>query len=247
MLVRHPAVAALVATASLTAPAAARAADVSIANKAFGPADVTIPSGDSVTWSWGDGPHNVHVVQGPEVFDSGIKSAGGTYTRTLTAAGVYTYQCDVHPSMRGQVTVTAGPAGASAPAPAIGFAPPRLGAVEVSTLAVVRLVASQAATLDVDILRGARLVKRTTATLVSGANRLPLPVRALPLGLYRLRVSARDTAGRRSAPVMRSFVVTRAARAWRPAPQPAAPRPAPAPAAPPAPVDDHGQHGPGHE
>src|SRR5439155_11498992 len=174
MLVRHPAVAALVATAALTAPAAARAADVSIANKAFGPADVTIPSGGSVTWSWSEGPHNVHVVQGPEVFDSGIKSAGGTYTRALTAAGVYTYQCDVHPSMRGQITVTA--AGASAPAPAAGFAPPRLGALEISTLAVVRLVASQRATLDIDILRGMRLVKRTTAPLVTGANRLPLPV-----------------------------------------------------------------------
>src|SRR5438094_696110 len=119
---------------------------------------------------------------------------------------------------------------------------PRPRAVEVSTLAVVRLVASQAATLDVDILRGARLVKRTTATLVSGANRLPLPVRALPLGRYRLRVSARDAAGRRSAPVMRSFVVTRAAPARRPAPQPAAP----APPASPAPVDDRRHHAPAH-
>src|SRR5881396_1476379 len=137
MLVRHPAVAALVATASLTAPAAARAADVSIANKAFGPADVKIPSGDSVTWSWGDGPHNVHVVQGPEVFNSGIKDAGGTYTRTLTAAGIYTYQCDVHPAMRGQITVTSAapaPAPAAAAGGAVDFAPPQLRAVRVSTL-----------------------------------------------------------------------------------------------------------------
>src|SRR4051794_9969026 len=137
---------ALLAAAPLAVPAAARAADVSIANKAFGPTDVTVASGASVTWHWGDGVHNVHVTQGPEAFDSGFKSAGAVYTRQLTAAGVYTYQCDAHPVMRGKVTVTGV---AAAPAAAVGSAAPRLAGVRVSTLAVVRLTASAPGTLEV--------------------------------------------------------------------------------------------------
>jgi plastocyanin len=90
-----------------TPPAPPRGADVTIGNLAFTAADVTISGGESVTWTWSDGTHSVHVLQGPEQFDSGIKSAGASFTRTLTAAGVYAYQCDVHPSMRGKVTVTA--------------------------------------------------------------------------------------------------------------------------------------------
>src|SRR4051794_35358017 len=89
-------------------PAGALAADtsVTIAAKAFGPGDVTVNPGDPVTWNWNEGPHSVHVVDGPATFDSGVKDAGGTYTHVLTAPGVYHYQCDVHPSMRGVVTVT---------------------------------------------------------------------------------------------------------------------------------------------
>src|SRR5947207_10775413 len=88
-------------------PAGALAADasVTIAGKAFGPAAVTVNPGDSVTWSWAEGPHSVHVVDGPATFDSGVKDAGGTYTHVLTAPGTYRYQCDVHPSMRGVITV----------------------------------------------------------------------------------------------------------------------------------------------
>src|SRR2546423_1454947 len=123
------------AAALLTFAAAAGAADVTIANKAFGPNAAAIAPGQSVTWHWGDGPHSVHVTAGPEQFDSGIKPAGSSYTKAFTAAGVYTYQCDVHPSMHGQVVV----GGPSAAAPALPVAtaaapplraapPPRPGA-----------------------------------------------------------------------------------------------------------------------
>src|SRR3954469_1785848 len=138
-LVSFPARLTLLVLALLLAasPGAALAADtsVTIAAKAFGPGDVTVNPGDSVTWNWNEGPHSVHVVDGPATFDSGVKDAGGTYTHVLSAPGVYHYQCDVHPSMRGVITV--------AGAPATTAAAPALRAVKVSTLAVVRLSASQ--------------------------------------------------------------------------------------------------------
>src|SRR5438445_10736737 len=141
----RPLVAALATAGLLVAPGAAHAADVTIANKAFGPADATIAVGDSVTWHWGDGPHSVHVVQGPAQFNSGIKTAGATFTQAFTAPGVYSYQCDVHPSMHGQVVVTGAAAALPASAPA---AAPRLAAVRVSRLAVVEVTASAPATLQ---------------------------------------------------------------------------------------------------
>src|SRR3954447_244279 len=133
----RPSVIAFLAAAGLAvlAAPAADAADVTIANKAFGPTDATVASGDTVVWHWGDGPHNVHVMLGPATFDSGVKTAGSTFSRQLTAPGVYTYQCDVHPSMHGQVTVTA--VGAVAPAAAALVAVPSLSGVRISKLAVV--------------------------------------------------------------------------------------------------------------
>src|SRR3954453_453211 len=114
MSFRHLPAAALTAGALSLLPPTANGADVTIANKAFGPADVTVAPGESVTWNWGDGTHNVHVIQGPAQFDSGFKPAGGTYTRQLTAAGVYSYRCDAPRSMRGKITV-----GSAAPAPGL--------------------------------------------------------------------------------------------------------------------------------
>jgi len=236
---RRRAAVALTTTALLALPAAAHAADVTIANKAFGPNAATIAAGQSVTWHWGDGPHNVHVVSGPEQFDSGIKPAGSTYTRALTTPGVYTYQCDVHPSMHGQVTATGAPAPVAA-APTAASAAPRLASVRVSRLAVMRLTSTAPATLRIRIVRGARTVKRTTAHVTAGASRMPLPVRSLALGRYRVEVAARDAAGRRIGAFTRALVVSRAARARRPRP-PVLATPLLAPAPPPPVVfDDHG-------
>jgi plastocyanin len=233
---------ALTAVAALSLPAAARAADVTIANKAFGPNAATVAPGQSVTWHWGDGPHNVHVTAGPEQFDSGIKTAGSSYTRAFTTAGTYSYQCDVHPSMRGQVVVGAPAAAAVAPAPST--LAPRLASVRVSRLAVVRLTSSAPATLLVRIARGARTVRRTSVRVAAGASRIPLAVRSVPLGRYRIELTALDAAGRPVAKAIRALTVTRAARARRalaPVRAPAsvlAPAPTPAPA-----VDDHGRGG----
>src|SRR3712207_5997672 len=130
----------LIAAFAPASPASAANATVSVVDKAFTPNAVTIASGESVTWNFTEGTHNVRVTQGPVKFDSGFKSSG-SFTRALTDAGTYTYVCDAHSEMRGTVTVN-GASGSPAPAaPAAAGAdttPPRLTAGRISALAVVR-------------------------------------------------------------------------------------------------------------
>jgi plastocyanin len=239
----------------------AAAAEVAVAQKSFAPGDVSIAPGEAVTWRWtGDG-HNVRVIAGPQRFDSGFKDAGGVYAHTFQTPGTYAYVCDAHPDMRGAVTVAgaapAAPAVAAPTAGAVDAAPPRLRAVRVSKLAVVRFTASASGTVRVRITRRGRTLRRATAPVVAGRNRLPLRVRGLRRGRYRLILQAVDAAGRPSASAVRVLVVTRAALARRPAappafaPPPVTPPPvAPPPVAPPPPAappesDDSGRDGPG--
>ena len=68
---------------------------------------ITIDVGDSVTWTWGNGTHNLRSTGGVENFDSGYFSGpGAQFTYTFTMPGITTYICDPHPnSMYGAVTV----------------------------------------------------------------------------------------------------------------------------------------------
>ena len=86
------------------------AATVTVSNNVFTPSSVTVPVNSTVTWQWNSGgtAHNV-------TFADQVKSdnlASGTYARTFTAAGTYSYACTLHPpSMVGVVTVTTGTTG----------------------------------------------------------------------------------------------------------------------------------------
>ena len=68
---------------------------------------ITIDVGDSVTWTWGNGTHNLRSTGGVENFDSGyFTGTGAQFTYTFTMPGITTYICDPHPnSMYGAVTV----------------------------------------------------------------------------------------------------------------------------------------------
>lgn len=68
---------------------------------------ITIDVGDSVTWTWGNGTHNLRSTGGVENFDSGyFTGPGAQFTYTFTTPGMTTYICDPHPnSMYGAVTV----------------------------------------------------------------------------------------------------------------------------------------------
>ena len=85
-----------------TAPASA---SVSIPAHSFSPASVTIAVGGTVRWTNGDrDSHTVTADNGS--FDSGILAPGGTFSHTFPTAGTFAYHCEIHPDMRGTVTVT---------------------------------------------------------------------------------------------------------------------------------------------
>jgi len=115
---------AVVGSLLLAAPAAAAPATVGVNNDRFTPKSVTIDAGESVTWAFGEGGHNVDVYDGPETFKStsGKNANGTTFAHAFAKAGTYSYVCDYHGSMTGTVVVNA-PAPAPAPVPVPNPAP----------------------------------------------------------------------------------------------------------------------------
>src|SRR5215213_6051915 len=88
------------------------ATTVRIANLAFNPAEVTIPTGTAVSWINDDSvPHTVTSTEGD--FDSGIFDPGANFTWTFNQPGSFPYACQIHPQMRGTV-IAEGDAVASA-------------------------------------------------------------------------------------------------------------------------------------
>jgi plastocyanin len=77
------------------------AAPVKLEAAQFDPAQVTVQVGDTVRWEWGGNVQ--HDVVGGS-FKSPIKSKGD-FTHTFTTAGTFPFHCDVHPTMKGTVTV----------------------------------------------------------------------------------------------------------------------------------------------
>ncbi len=79
---------------------------VDIVGFKYVPASVKVKVGDTVTWTQVDKvKHTVTIVTGPEDFDSGLLSAGQTFSYTFTKPGTYSYKCTPHPNMRGEVIV----------------------------------------------------------------------------------------------------------------------------------------------
>jgi amicyanin len=79
--------------------------NVTIANFAFSPADVTVKVGTTVTWTNKDtASHNVLAVDSSWGSTNLIKT-GQTYSFTFTKAGTYPYRCGIHPNMKATVRV----------------------------------------------------------------------------------------------------------------------------------------------
>ncbi len=80
---------------------------VVIHNYAFYPTNVEVKVGATVTWfNYSMTPHTV-TFNDSSITSSGDLNHGDTFSYTFTKAGVYTYYCDLHETMTGQVTVTA--------------------------------------------------------------------------------------------------------------------------------------------
>jgi len=91
----------------LLQPATGARADeaVTIKSFAFGPQEVTIKVGETVTWTNEDGaPHSV--VDKGGAFKSAKLAKGDTFSQTFAAAGTFDYKCGFHGSMTGKVVVT---------------------------------------------------------------------------------------------------------------------------------------------
>ena len=78
--------------------------EVSIDNFSFGPTELTVMAGDTVTWTNRDDiPHTV--VSTDKVFKSKVLDTGEKFSFTFTTPGTYPYFCSIHPKMTGRVVV----------------------------------------------------------------------------------------------------------------------------------------------
>ncbi len=77
---------------------------VTIKNFSFEPANLTINAGDTVVFTNEDGaPHTATANNGS--FDTGNLRRGQNASLTFSAAGTYAYFCEIHPNMKGSITV----------------------------------------------------------------------------------------------------------------------------------------------
>jgi plastocyanin len=87
----------LAALALLVGAAGAARADVivvSTRSNFFSPSDITITTGDTISWSFDQGTHTTTSADG--LWDSGILSQGASFQHTFTQAGNYAYICRLH-------------------------------------------------------------------------------------------------------------------------------------------------------
>jgi plastocyanin len=92
---------------STAAPVASSA--ITIQNFAFSPASTTVKKGTTVTWTNQDSTTHTVIGDGsntPSGFGSSQLRQGAKYSFTFNTAGTYAYQCGIHPSMQGTITVT---------------------------------------------------------------------------------------------------------------------------------------------
>ena len=93
--------------AKTTAPSSQQSSgqvSVSIKNFKFVPQDIAVNAGTTVVWTNEDSaPHTVE--SSDKALKSDELSKGDTFSFTFTKAGRYDYNCGIHTSMRGSVTV----------------------------------------------------------------------------------------------------------------------------------------------
>jgi plastocyanin len=78
--------------------------EVKIDNFSFGPTELTVPVGTTVTWTNRDDiPHTV--VSTDKVFKSKVLDTDEKFSFTFSKAGTYPYFCSIHPKMTGKVNV----------------------------------------------------------------------------------------------------------------------------------------------
>jgi plastocyanin len=97
------------AAAAAASPGPPRTAVVALHNIQFHPGVLHVAVGGTVTWRWEDADidteHNVTSI-GSTHFKSSRTQQRGTYTLKFNKAGVYRFECTIHPlSMQGKIVV----------------------------------------------------------------------------------------------------------------------------------------------
>ena len=78
--------------------------EVKIDNFTFGPADLTVRVGATITWTNRDDiPHTV--VSTDKVFKSKVLDTDEQFSFTFSTPGTFPYFCSIHPKMTGKVVV----------------------------------------------------------------------------------------------------------------------------------------------
>jgi plastocyanin len=79
---------------------------VTITNFAYAPANLSVPTGTTVTFTNMDNVQHTVSSDDNTAFDSGAFNQGMTYQLTAGPPGTYPYFCRIHPFMKGTLTVT---------------------------------------------------------------------------------------------------------------------------------------------
>ena len=78
--------------------------EVKIDNFTFGPAELTVRVGTTITWTNRDDiPHTV--VSTDKVFKSKVLDTDEKFSSTFSTPGTFPYFCSIHPKMTGKVVV----------------------------------------------------------------------------------------------------------------------------------------------
>jgi amicyanin len=78
--------------------------EVKIDNFSFGPAELKVPVGTTVTWTNRDDiPHTA--VSTDKMFKSKVLDTDEKFSFTFSKPGTYEYFCSIHPKMTGKVVV----------------------------------------------------------------------------------------------------------------------------------------------
>jgi plastocyanin len=78
---------------------------VSIQDFSFKPANITIKRGTKVRWINKDSTAHTATANNGRSFDSGRLGPGQRYTHTFKRTGKKPYHCEIHPHMKGRITV----------------------------------------------------------------------------------------------------------------------------------------------
>jgi amicyanin len=94
----------LAGTVTASAQATPATMEVKIDNFTFGPAELTVRAGTTITWTNRDDiPHTV--VSTDKAFKSKVLDTDEQYSSTFHTPGTFSYFCSIHPKMTGKVVV----------------------------------------------------------------------------------------------------------------------------------------------